>query len=63
VVFAVVPTVTLGRSSGPLITDSSCVTVSEDVMAAVKLEIMMIATNIQMSPKIRPASMTGALSP
>jgi hypothetical protein len=32
-------------------------------MAAVKLEIMMIATNIQMSPKIRPASMTGALSP
>ena len=32
-------------------------------MAAVKLEIMIIATNIQMIPKIRPAKVTGALSP
>ena len=60
---ATAATRTLGKSPGPRMDEPSWLTVRADVIAAVKLEIMMMAVNIQISPTTRPPIVRGALSP
>ena len=57
------PTRTFGRSRTPCTGPSRRLRVSEEVIAAVKLEMITMLTNIHTSPTTRPPKVIGALSP